>query len=87
MHDNETRLSLATASNQYTRSIADFVSGLRNDRIPQEVRQRIKLLVPDALSCGMYGADLEWSRILERRLGEVDATRCSESSAKPMSRR
>jgi aconitate decarboxylase len=30
--------------------------------------------VLDALGCGIYGADLEWSRILQRKLGELDTT-------------
>jgi len=68
-------MSQQTAGNRYTQGIADFVSGLQYDAIPKEVRQRIKLLVLDALGCGIYGADLEWSRILQRRLGELDATR------------
>jgi len=68
-------MSQATADNRYTQGIADFVSGLQYDRIPQEVRSRIKLLMLDALGCGIYGADLEWSRILQQRLGELDSTR------------
>ena len=34
----------------------------------------MKLVALDALGCGIYGADLEWSRILQRRLGELDTT-------------
>jgi 2-methylcitrate dehydratase PrpD len=68
-------MSSPSADNRYTRGIADFVSGLQYDRIPQEVRQRIKLLMLDALGCGIYGAPLEWSRILQRQLAAVDATR------------
>ena len=61
--------------NNFTRGIAEFVSGLEYDAIPEEVRQRIKLLILDALGCGIYAADLEWSRILQRRLAELDTTR------------
>jgi aconitate decarboxylase len=68
-------MSQQPSDSRYTRGIADFVSGLQYDRIPQEVRSRIKLLMLDALGCGIYGADLEWSRILQGRLGELDATR------------
>jgi aconitate decarboxylase len=76
-------MSSPSADNRYTRGIADFVSGLQYDRIPQEVRQRIKLLLLDALGCGIYGAPLEWSRILQRQLAAVDATRaCSVWGAK-----
>jgi 2-methylcitrate dehydratase PrpD len=65
----------ATTENRYTRGIAEFVSGLRYEAIPAEVLERIKLLMLDSLGCAIYGADLEWSRILQRRLGELDTTR------------
>jgi aconitate decarboxylase len=68
-------MSQQPSDSRFTRGIADFVSGLQYDRIPQEVRSRIKLVMLDALGCGIYGADLEWSRILQGRLGELDATR------------
>ena len=55
--------------------MAEFVSGLRYETIPPEVLARVKLLILDALGCGLYGADLEWSRILQRRLGELDTTK------------
>jgi len=67
-------VSLEQADNRYTRGIAEFVSRLEYDTIPEEVRERIKFLILDALGCGLYGADLEWSRILQRRLGELDTT-------------
>ena len=61
--------------NRYTRGMADFVANLRYEDIPAEVRQRIKLLMLDSLGCALYGAKLEWSRILQQRLGELDTTR------------
>ncbi|MDP1535767.1 MAG: MmgE/PrpD family protein [Burkholderiales bacterium] len=68
----------STHANPYTRSIAEFVSGLTYDKIPEEVRHRNKLLMLDALGCALYGADLEWSRILQDTLERVDTTRtCS----------
>ncbi len=68
----------STSDNPYTRGIAEFVSGLTYDRIPEEVRHRNKLLMLDSLGCALYGADLEWSRILQDKLGAIDATRqCS----------
>ena len=65
----------ATTDNPYTHGIADFVANLRYDAIPQDVRNRIKLLMLDSLGCALYGADLEWSRILQKRLSQIDATR------------
>jgi aconitate decarboxylase len=62
----------AAIDNPYTRSIAEFVSGLRYDAIPREVRERAKLLILDALGCALYGAHLPWCRILQRTLGKLD---------------
>ena len=68
----------ATNDNPYTRGIAQFVSSLQYDAIPEEVRHRIKLLMLDSLGCALYGADLQWSRMLQQTLTAVDATRqCS----------
>jgi aconitate decarboxylase len=65
----------AVSDNPYTRGIAQFVSGLQYGAIPREVRDRIKLLMLDSFGCALYGADLEWSRILQEKLGAIDATR------------
>ncbi len=65
----------ATASNVHTRKIAEFVSSLTYEQIPAEVRERIKLLILDSLGCAIYGANLEWCRILRETLDAVDATR------------
>jgi 2-methylcitrate dehydratase PrpD len=65
----------ASTDNPYTRGIAEFVSNLQYDAIPAEVRSRIKLLMLDSLGCALYGADLEWTRILQETLGNVDTTR------------
>src|SRR5713226_7282872 len=62
----------AGADNVHTRGIAGFVSGLRSGAIPAEVRERIKLLILDALGCALYGAHLEWCRILRDTLGRID---------------
>ncbi|MDB5864812.1 MAG: mmgE/PrpD family protein [Betaproteobacteria bacterium] len=68
----------ASNDNPYTRGIAQFVSNLKYEAIPEDVRSRIKLLMLDSLGCALYGADLEWTRILQDTLGKVDTTRtCS----------
>jgi 2-methylcitrate dehydratase PrpD len=69
MHDH------AGADNIHTRRIAEFVSGLDYARIPVEVRERIKLLILDSLGCAIYGADLEWCRIVRETCAALDATR------------
>lgn len=60
--------------NPFTLGISEFVSGLKFENIPQEVRERIKLLILDSLGCAIYGANLPWSRILQDTLSAVDAT-------------
>src|ERR1700689_4105794 len=65
----------AGANNVHTRKIAEFVSGLTYEQIPREVRERIKLLILDSLGCAIYGANLEWCRILRTTLEALDATR------------
>jgi len=64
-----------SADNVHTRNIAAFVSGLNYGQIPAEVRERIKLLMLDSLGCAIYGANLEWCRILHGTLEQLDATR------------
>jgi 2-methylcitrate dehydratase PrpD len=54
--------------------MAAFVSGLRYERVPEAVRHRIKLLILDSLGCGIYGAELPWSRILMDTLGRLDSS-------------
>jgi len=68
---------MSERSNPYTRGVAEFVSGLRYEAIPREVRERAKLLILDSLGCALYGAHLPWCRILQRTLGKLDrSTAC-----------
>jgi len=64
----------STGGNPFTSGIADFVASLRYEAIPSEVRERIKLLILDSLGCAIFGADLEWSRILMETLARVDSS-------------
>src|SRR6201996_668699 len=65
----------AASTNPHTRKIAEFVSGLTYEQIPADVRERIKLLILDSLGCAIYGANLEWCRILRTTLEALDVTR------------
>ncbi len=65
----------ANGANVHTRRIAEFVSGLTYGQIPAEVVERIKLLILDSLGCAIYGANLEWCRILRCTLEKLDTTR------------
>ena len=77
-------MSNAPASgNLHTRRIADFVSGLRYEAIPNEVVDRIKLMILDSIGCAIFGTELEWSRILIDTLTEVDTSKgCTVWGAK-----
>jgi aconitate decarboxylase len=61
--------------NPHSRAIAEFIASLTYEAIPAEVRERIKLLILDSLGCAIYGAGLEWCRILRDTLEALDATR------------
>ena len=61
--------------NVHTRAIAQFVSGLTLDKIPVEVRERIKLCMLDSLGSSLYGVNLPWCRIVRDTLGRIDQTR------------
>ena len=65
----------SATDNIHTRRIADFVSQLRYEQIPESVRDRAKLLILDSLGCAIYGAKLEWCRILQQTFGDLDASR------------
>jgi aconitate decarboxylase len=64
-----------SSNNPHTRAIAQFVSQLRYDDIPDDVLTRIKLLILDSLGCALYGTALEWSEILRATLAKFDATK------------
>jgi len=66
---------LASSQNPHTRRIADFVSQLKFEQIPHAVGERLKLLILDSLGCAIYGAQLEWCRILRQALEHLDKTR------------
>jgi 2-methylcitrate dehydratase PrpD len=62
------------SDNHFTNGIATFIAGLTYERIPAEVITRIKLLILDSLGCAIFGAKLEWSKILRATLAGLDTT-------------
>ncbi|MGV8989224.1 MAG: MmgE/PrpD family protein [Cypionkella sp.] len=64
-----------TAAEGATAVLARYVAGLRYEDVPAEVITRLKLLMLDSIGCALYGARLEWSRILLKQLTAVDDTR------------
>lgn len=67
-------MSDSVRDNPYTRGLAQFVSTLQFEDIPQSVIARIKLLMLDSLGCALYGAHLPWSQILLETLKSVDSS-------------
>ena len=61
--------------NHYTRGLARFIANLRYEELPDQVRHRAKLMILDALGCGMYASDLHWSTLLRDTLLAQDSTR------------
>jgi 2-methylcitrate dehydratase PrpD len=64
-----------SSNNPHTRAIAQFISQIRYEAIPNEVIGRIKLLILDSLGCALYGSALEWSQILRATLARLDGTK------------
>jgi aconitate decarboxylase len=64
-----------SSNNPHTRAIAQFISQIRYEAIPNEVIGRIKLLILDSLGCALYGSALEWSQILRATLARLDRTK------------
>jgi 2-methylcitrate dehydratase PrpD len=60
------------AHNPYTRGIAAFIATLKYEAIPEQVRERIKLLILDSFGCAIFGAGLPWSKILIETLSAED---------------
>ncbi|AOB32706.1 2-methylcitrate dehydratase [Bordetella sp. H567] len=60
--------------NTYTRGIAEFIANLKYEAIPEQVRDRIKLLILDSFGCAIFGAELPWSKILLETLTAEDQT-------------
>jgi 2-methylcitrate dehydratase PrpD len=70
-----------SSNNPHTRAIAQFISQIRYEAIPNEVIGRIKLLILDSLGCALYGSALEWSRILRTTLARLDLYGCPSIGA------
>jgi aconitate decarboxylase len=57
----------------YTRGLARFISTLRYEDIPAEVVHRAKLLILDAIGCGLYASQKPWGAILTDTFAELDS--------------
>lgn len=62
------------AEGTYTTAFSRFCSELPSEAIPGEVRDRTKLVILDAIGCGLFGAGLPWSRLLKRTIRDLAPT-------------
>jgi|SRR5579871_6246002 len=70
--------SVVHPGRSFTAEMARFISRLNYAALPAAVTARLKLLILDALGCGLYGAGLPWSRMLRGTLCDLDESRsCS----------
>jgi aconitate decarboxylase len=62
----------ASGSNPFTSALAGYTASIRHQDVPPEVMHRLKLLMLDSLGCGLFGADLQWVKILKKTLSAMD---------------
>jgi aconitate decarboxylase len=56
----------------HTRQLADFAANLKLEHVPPEVVARAKGIILDGLGCGLFAADVKWTRILARVVGQLE---------------
>lgn len=57
--------------NNSTDQLARFAAELRFSAIPADVVEHAKLCLLDTVGCGLFGATLEWSKILQRTVQQI----------------
>lgn len=57
-----------------TTELGEFIAGLTFDAIPRDVVDHMKWCLIDTVGCGVFGASLQWSRILRSTLLRLDST-------------
>jgi 2-methylcitrate dehydratase PrpD len=56
----------------HTRRLAEFATQLKLSDLPPEVLARAKSVVLDGLGCGLFGAELKWSKILSGVIARLE---------------
>ena len=72
--DTTTTTTLPTDPDGPTGRLASWLADLRLEDIPQEVRERAKLLTLDGLACAIVGAQLPWSRTAVEAVTRLEGT-------------
>jgi aconitate decarboxylase len=56
----------------YTRTMAEFAATLKVEDVPEHVLARAKALLLDGIGCGLFAADVKWTRILARVVAQME---------------
>ena len=56
----------------HSRQLAEFAATLKLQDIPADVIARAKSIILDGLGCGLFGAHLQWTRILSDVVGKLE---------------
>ena len=70
MDDLKSWKELARANRGITRTLAEFVSGLKPESIPAHTESVLAKAMVDAIGCGLYGLTMPWARILQEFAAE-----------------
>src|SRR5258705_13646331 len=70
-HDNSPKPRTQSMSS-YTRQLAEFAANLKLEDVPEEVVARAKGIILDGLGCGLFAADVKWTQILARVVGQLE---------------
>ena len=56
----------------HTRRLAEFATHLKLEDVPDEVVARAKGIILDGLGCGLFAANVKWTQILARVVGQLE---------------
>src|SRR5258706_15274849 len=56
----------------HSRQLAEFAANLKLEDVPEEVVARAKGIILDGLGCGLFAANVKWTQILARVVGQLE---------------
>jgi len=56
----------------HSRRLAEFAANLKLSDVPADVVARAKSVILDGLGCGLFGANVKWTQIIARTVGELE---------------
>lgn len=57
----------------YTRAVGDYIARSRDEAVPDDVRDRIKMVTLDALGCGLLGSRMPWTQRIVATLRDTES--------------